>query len=502
MPYGMSPRRAIRAAPLLVLFAAGCGPGDDDTGEPAAQSSPPPSRSPVILITCDTLRADRLGVYGYPHPTSPELDEFARQCVVYENAWSSAPMTAPALATVMTGRLPDELGMHSNKWLLPPAAETLAETLSTAGIPTAAIVSNWVLRRREERPGWGLSQGFTSYDDRMDEVEENRPGVFERRAAATTDAAIAWLDDRPADGFFLWVHYQDPHGPYTPPEDCVSELERPLTDEPDLPVGKTQAGLREIPEYQVLGEARSPEHYRIRYDAEIRYFDRELGRLLRHLRASGLLEGALVVFTADHGESLGEHDYWFSHGQTAYRELLHVPLIVRYPSGRPTKPRVSEVVGHVDLRPTILEAFGLVQERWGVYLRPDPAPAVPSHGRTLFDRFLPQTRVLVHTLREPGTPQRWEGATDGYFHYVAGPSGRQLFHLERDPGEIADVGSLERPRLVQLETALADELRKLPPLEGKAELMTPDAAEQDTLKALGYAGDGPDDEPDDDAGER
>jgi arylsulfatase A-like enzyme len=487
MPSGMSHRRRIRAAALLVLLAAGCGPGDDDAAEPGAPRS---HAQRVILITCDTLRADRLGVYGYPRPTSPELDAFARECVVFENAWSSAPMTAPALASVMTGRLPDELGMHSNKWLLPPAAETFAEAVSAAGIPTAAIVSNWVLRKRESQPGWGLSQGFASYDDRMDEVEENRPGVFERRAAATTDAAIAWLDARPGERFFLWVHYQDPHGPYTPPEDCVDALARPLTDEPDLPVGKTQAGLREIPEYQVLGEARAPEHYRIRYDAEVRYFDRELGRLLAHLRETGLLDGALVVFTADHGESLGEHDYWFSHGQSTYRELLHVPLIVRFPSLSAVSPTLrmnrDRIVGHVDLLPTMLDALGLRE--------------VPGHGRSFLGPWLGNhLRVLVHTLREPGTEQRWEGATDGYFHYVGGPRGRQLFDLERDPAETADIGPSERPRLVQLETALAEELQRLPPLDAKAVLMTPDSAEQDALNDLGYAGDEPEDDADHEA---
>ena len=150
------------------------------------------------------------------------------------------------------------------------------------------------------------------------------------------------------------------------------------------------------------------------------------------------------------------------------------------------RARVSEIMGHVDLLPTMLDAFGLAE--------------LPAHGKSLFDPFLSRSRLLVHTLREPGTPQRWEGATDGYFHYVAGPRGRQLFHLEPDPAETTDVGASERPRLVQLETAIAEELKKLPALDAKAVLVRPDSAEQEVLRGLGYVGDG--DEPDDEAEDR
>src|SRR5204863_7160713 len=140
------------------------------------------------------------------------------------------------------------------------------------------------------------------------------------RAPATTDAALAWLDQRTSDApFFLWVHFQDPHGPYTPPADCMAALARPVTAEPDLKVGKDERGRGVLPLYQVVDDERRPEIYRQRYDAEIAFFDRELGRLLDGLRSRGVLAHALLVFSADHGESLGEHGYYFSHGQNLQR---------------------------------------------------------------------------------------------------------------------------------------------------------------------------------------
>src|SRR5262245_43235391 len=273
---------ALHSAVLLsaVLLVGGCGK------ESRARAQR------VVLITCDTLRADRLGIYGYERETSPNLDAFARESVVFDNAWSSAPLTAPALATLMTGRLPDELGMSSNEVVLPGEVTTLAEAASEAGIPSAAVVSNWVVRARGVS-GEGFEQGFASYDDRMEEREPNRRLYNERSAAATTRAAIEWLASARRDRFFLWVHYQDPHGPYTPPEPFVRLLQRPIPDEPLLGVGKTDKGLGEIPRYQELGLERAPEFYRIRYDAEIRSFDHALGQLLDHLRSEGLLDGTL-----------------------------------------------------------------------------------------------------------------------------------------------------------------------------------------------------------------
>lgn len=172
---------------LCTLALTGCG------REPSSQPRNVAER--VILITCDTLRADRTGVYGCERGTTPELDRFAEECVVFERAFAAAPLTLSALASLMTGRLPEELGVVSNKVQLPAEATTVAELPSAAGIPTAAIVSNWVLRRRTREGLVGIEQGFASYDDRMEAVDVNRPGMRERLASSATDEAIRWIQE-------------------------------------------------------------------------------------------------------------------------------------------------------------------------------------------------------------------------------------------------------------------------------------------------------------------
>ena len=454
---------------LLAALVVACADGDGTVSAPRAKR--------VILISCDTLRADRLGVYGYALPTSPALDAFAREALVFDAAWSTAPLTGPAMAAVFTGRMPEELGLASNRQMIAPQVTTLAETLSAAGIETAAIVSNWVLREQTKPPGAGISQGFAHYDDEMETLEVNR-GLQERIAQDTTDAALAWLAGRPSDSsFFLWVHFQDPHGPYTPPAEFVQRFQRPLGDEPPLEPApeKDQRGHNTLPGYQQLGDERRPETYRIRYDAEIAYFDQELGRLLEGLRASGLDQDALIVFTADHGESLGEHEYWFSHGQHLHRELLQVPLLVRYPSGGPRPTfreqdglrRVSEPVSHLDLAPTVLEAFGL--------------DTGAQRGTSLFRERLDPARVLPQSLREA-----WSATSASHRLIVSGEE-LELYDLERDPGELVDLAQREPERVREL----AERRRAFLGATGdapRAEELPLDEETLRGLKALGYEG--------------
>ncbi|HZM00764.1 MAG TPA: sulfatase, partial [Planctomycetota bacterium] len=427
--------------PLLLAAATAC----DD---PAAPARPPAPAERVILITCDTLRADRLGCYGYDRPVSPNLDAFARQATLYESAWSSAPLTSPALSSLMTGLLPQELGVtDDNRQFMPASVETLAEAVSAAGLPTGAVVSNWVLRRPDPADGdVGLPQGFDEFDDRMTHREANRRKFFDRLAPETADAAIAWLEQRLAadeERFFLWVHFQDPHGPYTAPDEYVQELARPPDDEPPLRLGSSGKGFGQLPKYQALGDERRPSVYRDRYDAEIRYFDEHVGRLLQWLSERGLTDDALIVVTADHGESLGEHDFWFCHGENVHREVVRVPLIVRFPrrapgAGPAAGARRSELVGHLDLFPTVLAALGL--------------PPRPLRGRSLLEPAAPPGRVLSQGLGAPGDPKEWHGLTDGRWHLVvqAGQPPR-LYDLESDAKEQRDVAGEQAQRVAELE---------------------------------------------------
>ena len=462
------PKRALATAGLLLALWA-CSPGE---------ASPAPARR-VILITCDTLRADRLGTYGYGRGTSPRLDALAEGAAVFEEAYATAPMTQPSVSSLMTGRLPEHVGViGGNLRRIPSEVETLAERLRSEGIATAAIVSNWVLRRAPKPAGdVGVQQGFEHFDDRMESRELNR-AAFERRAPDTTDAALAWLESADAsEPFFLWVHYQDPHGPYAPPAGLARKFATDAGDEPELTLGDSVLGRGQLPSYQVLGDERRPSVYRDLYDAEIRAFDRALGRLLGALRERGLLEDALVILTADHGESLGEHDYWFCHGENLHREVVRVPLIVRPPSGSSApRGRVAQVATLVDVWPTVLEAFGL-----------DPGPTL---GRSLLAP-LPEGRLVGQSLLPRGKRAKWWAIGDGRWRVVwddRDPAPR-LFDVRDDPFEENDLAAKEPERaqrmiadwagVVEREATSAAELGTEMGGEGEE-----DAAE--ALKFLGY----------------
>lgn len=453
-------------------------------GDPAPTT---PARR-VILITCDTLRADRLGFMGYPRPVSPNLDALAAESTVFENAWSAAPLTGPSISALLCGRFPDEIGAGpTNREVIPEEVQTIAEVVQAAGITTAAFVSNGVLRRPPPSEGIvGVQQGFDHYDDDMNSKEKNR-NLLERTADACTDAVVKWLGDRTAEErFFLWVHYQDPHGPYTPPEEHLKPLTRPPTPQDDLPIGTNNSGRFQIPKYQVLEGLTKPRPYKDRYDAEIRYFDEHLGRLIAELRRRAMLEDAVLVFTADHGESLGEHGFWFCHGETVQRELVKVPLFIRYPSAMRASSnppqggasRVRNLVGHVDFWPTVVQALGL------------EAPA--NRGVSLLGASVPEGRVLPQFLGPIQNPNRRLGVTDGRWRAILFKSDpARLFDLEDDPGETKDI-ALDHPDVLSdLQARYTRFMEADPRPWSKSVTPNLDAATQRGLNDLGYTdGDG------------
>lgn len=470
----MSPRfdpthRAGQTSGLMIMFglilgALGCAEPDHD-----------PVRR-VILISCDTLRADRLGMYGYERDVSHNLDAFARQSVVFERAYATAPHTNPALSSLLTSRMPDELGVSGgNRTLMPASVISLPEILAEAGIPSAAIVSNWALRRPDPKLGdVGVAQGFAHYDDEMGNSAGLREGHFERIADATTDAAIAWLEQHQndTDRYFLWIHYQDPHGPYTPPERFRGLFTSEGPGGPLLQLGQTQEGYRQIPHYQIQNGERRADFYRNRYDEEIRFFDDEVGRLLAWLENHGVYEDTLVIFTADHGESLGEHQYWFTHEANLYDEEVRVPLVIRYPEGLP-KPTGANLVGHLDILPSVLDAFGL--------------PEAPARGISLIARTLPNDRIFPHSLHKLDSPHRWFALTDERYRLVIPRAGPQLYDHREDPAEQRDLAAENPRRIKAMIDRYRDFMAALPEVPAAAEIVAPlDDESRRALEALGY----------------
>jgi arylsulfatase A-like enzyme len=447
-----------RAPILAALCLAGC------AGAPAPRL--------FLLVSVDTLRADRLGAYGSDRGLTPRIDALARESEVFRAAYAPASHTLPSVAALLTGRLPQEIGVVDNLSRLGMGVPTLASELASRGFSTAAVVSNWVLRRAS-----GLDAGFAVYDDRLPHREAARE-VPERVASDTTDAALRLVGDcaaAPERRCLVWVHYQDPHGPYTPPGGRERHLARERAEADGrrlLPLLPGPFGAGGIPSYQAVGDEREVAFYRAGYDAEVAYLDAEIGRLLDGVRERGLWERAVVVVTADHGESLGENDYWFGHGEDLSEALVRVPLLLRVP-GRAPRER-SDVASLVDLYRTLLAlATG------------EPAPP-GERGRDLLAAQAPQgaSRPLLATLGGASVPRY--GLVEGEFKYVVVRQDEawrgRLYRRGDDATDLSapasHVARAMRSRLEQL-------LESIPEPARAAERPLDDA-ERASLRALGY----------------
>jgi arylsulfatase len=432
-----------------------------------------PSRRDLLLVSVDTLRADRLGTYGHPQGLSPHLDALAAESVVFERAYSTASYTLPAVISLLTGRQPDELGIRANVSVLRGGVPTLATQLWTRGWRTGAVVSNAILRRRV-----GIHVGFDRYDDQFPTREANR-AVPEREASDTTDAALAMWDALSADGdapVFLWVHYQDPHGPYAPPEgyrERYLERERRAPDGPrELAFDESQLGEGGIPAYQRVGDAREVAFYRAGYAGEVRYVDEQIGRLLAGLAERADLDEAVVVLTADHGEGLGERDYWFAHGEHLTDPIVRIPLFLRAPGLSPARRR--DAASLVDVVPTLTRLLG-VEPPEGLagrdLLAPDAERADPS--------------LLLTTGRISRVPR--EGLIRGGYQYLValtdeGPR-ESLFRLGELEPEPADA----HPELrAELRGELLEAKQRFRAASEQVQSLSDEELRQ--LEALGYVG--------------
>jgi arylsulfatase len=417
-----------------------------------------PTGPNVLLVSVDTLRADHLGFYGYARDTSPNLDAFAKQSQVYLHCSAHGAMTGPSTASLLTGFLPHETTVFDNS-PLPPSMVTAAEFLRDSGYRTRGIVSNFVLRKKE-----GYAQGFEAFDDEMDAVELVR-GIAERTAGNATDRAMRALEELRGDPFFLWIHYQDPHGPYTPPERLASLFEAAEPGD-ELPINDSVSGNGGIPAYQVIGDERHPADYVSRYDREIFFVDEQFGRLIEELKRLDLLDRTVTIFTADHGEAMGEHAYWFAHGEHLYDGLLRVPLLMRIPGLAPAEH--EHPVQHLDIVPTLLEISGR-------------APVAQLTGRSLLTTP-EESRFIVSELDRSA-----QAVQSGGLKLVYGADEQvSLFDVLSDPAETVDLAdraafAAERERLL----GEARRVRELV-LGGERSHAELSESEKEKLRALGY----------------
>ncbi len=451
-------RAALLAASLAALGACG--------SEPARPGD-------VILITIDTLRADHVGLYGYPAATTPNLDRWFGDGAIFERAYSTEASTSPSVVSVLSGLYPQEHGVRLFFQLLDEEVPLVTDLLPAA-YQTAAFVSNMVLTDE----AIGLAGRFDHYDDFVADPEPARK-IFERDAARTTDAVLRWLaaGRDPERPLFLWVHYIDPHGPYRPPEE-----RRFTAGSPPLPIP-----IERVPKYMRDIEVTDGNEYVRRYDGEIAHADAEIGRLLDALARAGATDG-LLVLTADHGESMMEHEQWFTHGYQVYDEIVRVPLLLSGPgleTGRCAVP-----VSGTDVASTILRFAGVEP--------PDALRGDDLRRAAALDR----ERIVFAEATDDA--RQWRAAVQGTRKWVVAVEGpgraiveRRLYELatdpdERSPGAGPD-GASPLAELLQRTGADPDPagipgdyregMRRTSPK------VAPDASEEELerLRALGYA---------------
>jgi arylsulfatase A-like enzyme len=423
-------------------------------------------RPGVLIYLVDTLRADRLGIYGHSAPTSPRLDALAAEALVFEDAWGQASWTRPATASILTGLHPSRHGADREDTALAPEQLTLAERLGAAGYRTGAFVANHLVGGR-----FGFDQGFDTWNggDR---------GLYGAPARQLGERALQWLDAGQGP-FLLYVHTMEPHSPYDPPAEAMAPFE--------LPDYEGDRDTRALLRLGQLGEL-SPEGLRFleaRYAGEIRANDDAFGQLLDGLASRGLLDSTVVVFISDHGEELLDHG-GTEHAKTLYQELVRIPLLIRLPGGERRSGRIAEPVQQIDLLPSLLALAGLevppdlpgrdLSASWlGDASSTRPAPLLFAEERfTVTDKLAVRNGPLKLILNNDG-PELWRAGT-----HV------ELYDLAADPGERHNLAATRpiaeaflRQELERFRRQQAARSSDATPLE-----LTPEELEQ--LRALGY----------------
>jgi arylsulfatase A-like enzyme/Tfp pilus assembly protein PilF len=386
----MTKRSEARLAALAVVLAT------SSCARPRAPSSY--QRPSIVLITIDTLRADRLGAYGNRSIETRNLDGIARDGMVFEQASAVVPLTLPSHTTIFTGRYPPSHGVRDNgSFVLDAAVPTATEVLKARGYRTGAFVGSYVLAAR-----FGLNRGFDLYDDRFGFSGE----TAERRAGEVVSAAMHWLEAGGNRPFFCWIHLNDPHTPYDPPE----------------PFHTRYAGRL--------------------YDGEVAYADSSLEPLISLLRRRSWYEGSAIVVAGDHGESLGEHRE-STHGFFLYQSTLRIPLLVKLPGNQWAGRREAGPVSLADVGPTLLSIAG------------ERAPLPGGQGTSLADPSKRASPTYAETLY----PQfnfgwsRLRSVRDGRWKYIEAPT-PELYDLASDPSEARNVCEEQAERASRMQAWL------------------------------------------------
>jgi arylsulfatase A-like enzyme len=344
-----------------------------------------------LLITVDTLRADHLSCYGYKKKTSPNIDQLAREGVLFRLDIAQRGMTWPSLTSIQTSMYPHTHGVRDNGDKLDPTKITIAEILKRQGYTTGAVLRNM------------LNAPNRGFDTKR--LIKGRTGE-----GAATQAAIRWLKANSKKPFYLWVHYMAPHRPYAPPppfDTKFGSTDAIKADKKldDITLNKLHVSEKELDDIRSL------------YDGEIAYDDSEIGSILATLNDLGLKEKTLVVFSADHGEELYDHNFYFYHGCSIYDSVLHVPLIMRLPDVIPERRKIPTMVQSIDIAPTVFDFLSL--------------PRSPTfEGRSLKDLILSPKRNFDPAFAYSEIEDKIFSIRTNEYRYIYNPT---LLHPIGDP---------------------------------------------------------------------
>ena len=291
----------------------------------------------IFIIAVDTLRADHIGVYGYYRNTTPNIDNFRKDSVLFENFYTVTPLTTPAFGTMLTSLYPHQHGAKRNGLSLFFKIKTLPYYLKKKGYYTAAFISNWPLRKK-------LSDFNRDFDEYVEVFNKKRWfGILNKEGTANevNNRALPWIEKNYNKRFFLWVHYTDPHAPYINHKNFNFEKNK---IEEEFYAKESDFALIN------------------KYDSEIAFTDFYIGKLIKKLKDLHIYRNSLIIFLADHGESFGEHNY-YRHGRKLYNSTLKVPLIIKLPENRLSNTVVKNPVQMVDIVPTIFKEIGSDYEK-------------------------------------------------------------------------------------------------------------------------------------------
>jgi len=523
----LKPGLIILPLALLLLFLFFLLSKEDHDGRKKGAGSVPEGKPNILLITLDTVRADHVSCYGYERQTTPNLDAFSREGVLYKNAYATSSWTLPSHASIFTGKYPTRHGAHFNtnsaqiakyfesqkgqqfdmsdlntKSILKLSEDniTLAEILSERGYRTAGIIGGPFTASI-----FGLAQGFDYYDEKFLDVEKDTSfslicqlvdlffslkdfiaqhgySAVKRSASQLNEAAFQWLEKNHEQPFFLFINYFDAHTPYLPPppyDGYFGKTDKGIIAHYSPRTGSSYVTAESVLMFAVIAGSHqlTPEEKELfvtRYDGEIRYLDHCLGLLLERLKSLKIYDNTLIIITSDHGEAFGEHSL-VSHGRTLYEEMLRVPLIIKYPSASPGRGVIEKRVSLVDLFSTILFSLGY------------PIPS-GIDGGILVKSDHPIIAEWYYKWWDPEKYQRdLKSVYQGKYKYIWASSGlNELYDLEKDPGEENNLIQKFPHGAQEMQGTLNQWLTsfKPPGAEGKAVKINKSMEEK--LRALGY----------------